>query len=977
MIIPLILLHTKYSSSKGFFFDETSSEHLGVIYRLKTDCLSYSNQPSKFLLIQKKSHINKLIEMILEIIKENGYYVNSSEIENLEQKNLFGNLTDLLEEFSEENSLIHFSLKTRAFVNGYYKYHRIVVNRAAISLGEESDPSPVNSQMKKIYDKNIIIEDKDRVNAFKNSGIKINKIHRSTVRRNVKEKIIKQNEDDDKENNIKNEKFENKIEFYSIQSSGSVASVMANLDLLYYLNIFKNKILVSRDSKTAYAIKISVIIFLILTAVLLWLFIFFSIQKVISVDNFLLQNQFFSKTKIYFTTFYSTLRSVKENKYGIYDDEICKRNTGKNCLQFNKILLKILIEDYSKETKNFYEFSEDLKSILYQEVTVNTKIYKDIRINKGALINLIISTGLNIYSNLDEMLLDFDTIRNRKLVSTSFENLENHLLRFLINSNEDYIEFIGHPTTYISRKFSYTKYFAINLYVLVINFVLLFILVTFIIYLSILSFRLKKRIVVHLLDFHQNELFLVYLNNLTRLFDLIKVNDKENEEKTSKNENSESRESLEHDLKKPLKNGEIVLTQIKENVEDHSRIKAKLPPASENQTKNLKESKLKTKKEKNAKKLKQQKEFLERKSKISKLTNFFYSNLIKLITIILAILFISLTFYMILLILTKMFLNKTINIYENINLIDSVYQHNFGKFLDIKKNISDIIDEEIRYFVFDQRLENELDFNKANGILADDLLRLNFSKNFYSNFFTNSSEFQNREDSFEYFSKLFSEKFSHSKADGEINNSKNFDQMINELVYQFEGDIKKYPRVVGFENLYHEDICPIIAELGLEENLCRSSENIQGGISQVLSSLNLLHGNIIENFKKFGSQQNTISTLSGDEYPLNFVKILGKDFGIYENIIRTYFYKAYIFTYDVSRIIFEDNSNRLQDCYIYLFVVFVLVLMFFLFLIFGFINKFDRNLKSFLNFLNIIPTKYLIEDMRFARLLIKLREEFL
>ena len=156
-------------------------------------------------------------------------------------------------------------------------------------------------------------------------------------------------------------------------------------------------------------------------------------------------------------------------------------------------------------------------------------------------------------------------------------------------------------------------------------------------------------------------------------------------------------------------------------------------------------------------------------------------------------------------------------------------------------------------------------------------------------------------------------------------------------------------------NLYNSDACEVLFKN--DSNAYNNCSTFwQGillkGMEQSITQMSVILNTVIDELNSLNTNKKTLEELIDNS----------SSFSQYELFIEFYLFKAYMKTVDIFQIFRESNLKDMKQifkmiCYIYVIGCF---LLFFIMLYFVYSSRYVFN--SFLNFIGIIPVKYLMED---------------
>lgn len=171
----------------------------------------------------------------------------------------------------------------------------------------------------------------------------------------------------------------------------------------------------------------------------------------------------------------------------------------------------------------------------------------------------------------------------------------------------------------------------------------------------------------------------------------------------------------------------------------------------------------------------------------------------------------------------------------------------------------------------------------------------------------------------------------------------------------------------NFTQLFKGDACKLFSNDEEEYDLCNSffSGILTEGIEQTLVKMIGVIGEIIEELRSVNSGGRTFNEI-----------IMSSSFISYELFIEFYYQKAYRF---IDEIFWKLRNEKINSIFKLLRTVLIvyIVLSFLLFLILIYFVFSGKNVfNSFINFIWILPSKYLSEDKNFIEEIVRISNEY-
>jgi hypothetical protein len=166
----------------------------------------------------------------------------------------------------------------------------------------------------------------------------------------------------------------------------------------------------------------------------------------------------------------------------------------------------------------------------------------------------------------------------------------------------------------------------------------------------------------------------------------------------------------------------------------------------------------------------------------------------------------------------------------------------------------------------------------------------------------------------------------------------------------------------NFTELFSGNACPVLSHSDTGLRMCSILLDgvLKKGMEQTLTKMGTIIGTIIEELNSLNNR--------GKE----FIEIINSSsFSLYESFIEFYYQRAYLVLYEIFVDLRSEKLNSIKKLLrmilIGYIILFNLLVLLFVYLIY-YINK---EFNSFLNFIWILPVKYLSEDENFYKEVIK------
>jgi hypothetical protein len=199
---------------------------------------------------------------------------------------------------------------------------------------------------------------------------------------------------------------------------------------------------------------------------------------------------------------------------------------------------------------------------------------------------------------------------------------------------------------------------------------------------------------------------------------------------------------------------------------------------------------------------------------------------------------------------------------------------------------------------------------------------------------------------------------------GEIDTPK-FGNLIMEIIGN--SDLKE-ETINNFSKVFQNNACEILIQYSNEMEYCSNfwSGVLVKGLEQAIIQMDIIIGTVIDELKSLNDKNNiTLLSLMSESSYIQYVQ-----FNAF------YLYRAYLNKYEIF---VEFNKQKLDAIIkgIKILLLFYIIISFFLFiLLIYFVYSYNSLFNSFLNFVGIFPTRYIVEDELFYNEIIKFGEKY-
>ena len=916
-----------------------------------------------FYPITNINEVESKVNLILEKIKITGYLKMDEEGDNQDTFKEYDELMFMIRKRYTKGTKIFYKIKTKIFLkkhiihlfqmsNDLIKYN--IKDTLENNYNDEYNTANNNQENKEEKQKKN--EEKKELNLIQLENKKIdgdadkfkeNEKEESTSKnsdkinkKNKKGNTIKKSDNNNRktpEGKKSENNEEQKDEKDSLQEKKSV-----NMDISTY-NKLKAHVIAGKEVLWMGIMKYVGLSFGILSLLFSYLFYLSQISELKDLNEYCHQNLLFNHSKIDFACIFITAKNLYYTKFNLINENSCY---GQNiCSKFFLGMLSSCLIDLEENIQNTSYFNEDFIKILQESIQVNLTMYltsdKEVfNITKKNLFMLILSMAFDYTSNIENYFNNFNTIydimninfganslflfNDKTLVGFDEENKKKNLDESLSNSN------------------NYS--FIIELCILII-FSGIF---------GILVFQVNKielEYIQALIKFNSKP-FEAYLGHLLKIKESFNepLGDKDyGEKKEDQNNESLVYEEDSNNLidgrkiskikeqknKDSIDNGELIVEENNQTTSKSKKDKEKDPDKNSRFNEDKKRKKEKDKKKGRSANMKQ--------LKIIAMSKYFKQMNIIFIVKIFIVFLLGFSFFIVLIIMEKYYKNILLDLDEIISEISGVYKDGFNNLMLLKN----ITQTEIEYQI--EKAKAEYYFNlgrktyNINGIIYT---KENIS--LYNVAIDNPSNL-----------KLSNLKLGNSLMI--ILNDDTIKQDIkNKLNELYNGNTCK---ILFLENGYN--INDTYVQNDYDNCMTFWSAILQKGMEQSITQM------IIER----NSVEDELSALYRKDKNITDIMDINSSFRRFEFFLIFYFLKSF---YETNKIFDEIKETKIDDINsIYLIITIVyIIITFFLIIIVRYIIKNSRKVfNSFLNFIVILPAKFLVYDSYFLEEVLKLEEK--
>jgi len=838
-----------------------------------------------------KSKIDPIIDKIKNT-KTNGNDYQQGQIEE-ETQSINKEYNDYMKELTKLNVKpvsIFYQIKLITFIDGKYKYYKILINNELINENEFGINEVIEALNNNKQKKNGKIRKKINLKEEKSKPLTTNKnennMDNSTLTKNSKntnplnngEKDDNQNQEGSNKNND-NLNEENKQKFNDIKNINSTksSSLQKTNVILKGYNKIKNDIINKKETFPLKIMKYLSYAFILITLALIIVEVYQQREAFQRLAKYLEQHLLLNKIQINSAILYSVSVNIRWLSHSLYMNSLSHFN-----------------EEWSAFFKNLLEqnmvIMEDLKDIASQieDESMNEKFMIEIYVYKfeetekfnftlDNLFSYIINNGIKLMDTFDYFIvndcgkipeeLGLNEINLKNLIEKAYD-LYNLDLNFYSDKDKD---------KKINKVFEYVPVS------LIISGIMILCILSFCIYYTISFHNFEIFFLDKLINFNSND-FENYINKLDQI------------KKKLRNDNNEEEE----------KGDEMELNDMDTKKKEEDDEEGNDTTDKKNSTENNEKKKNKKKDRNKQNKIQQQ-----RRKKLNLMISFFRTKNILFEVKIILILTFSLIYYLLSIFIKSKYKNEYIS-FDSINdALNGVYFDSINIYIKLKRKL-DIYE---RSLINCKTIGNftKMDIPKINDIIIP--------------------------------------KFGNLIM--QITSNSNF----------------KKQTLQKFNSLYKDDVCRELIEYSYELKYCEKfwSGVLLKGMEQAVTQMGVVIGTVLDEIQSLNTANNsrTLFSLMNDS---SFIE--------YEQFNEYYLFKAYNKTSDIFKELRNEKLKSIINTislvvYIYIF----LSLFLFGFLIY-FVYDFNSLFNSFLNFIGILPPKYLAEDGNFYNEIIRFGNKY-
>jgi hypothetical protein len=605
---------------------------------------------------------------------------------------------------------------------------------------------------------------------------------------------------------------------------------------------------------------------------------------------------------------------MKFIKFNIYNKNHCY----KDCRDFYSTLLSKCITDIKVEKENVSSFYPDFKTILSKQKVIELQLYNLTETNKVTIdvesdLNILVAYGLKLNSNLD----DYFTNKVSTLNTVS-KNLLDQSLKYLQD-----VSISGFTESEKIVNLSKPYFSPVNV-VLIIEAVLFIILIVAFTYLICSLYSLESFYLKRLIKF-KNPPFDSYLKNLEEIKKKNNKNEGEEEDKfkdeiDAQEFNNSKRSKKDEDIEKDNKKGK----KKKKDSDDERGAKS---------DKEDKEKKGGPKRKQHKKPVKNYQE-----DKMNIMGKFFlYWNILFCIKV-LAIFLLSVSYYLIVTIIDGSTRNSLLDFDSTSNNIEGVFKSSFDIYLSLKTELAKYVDYEIKK----QELANYLDNNPNTKVIFEGLV------------YSSSADLLN----------------SDYKYNMNLPNQIETPKIGSLLMPLINTDLNTASdAVIKLNNLYNVNSCEVLFDKKIQiddYNYCSNfwSSILLKGMEQSITQMSVVVTTVLDDLHSLNMKKKSLQNIIAPTSP----------FGGYELFVEFYLFKSYMQTVEIFRSLNQDNLLKIYDIYKAIMIGYICFVLILFCLLLYFVYRSKNIFNTFMNFIGILPAKFLVEDPGLYKEILKLEQ---
>lgn len=924
------------SNNFGYSFDRIIiNSHLGIVLPDILLQLEYKEDYGFFLSkddfdlkgilynLSPSRSLNEKVELVLEKIKLYG----KLNTDNEGLRDSIEEYDDLLREITSKSQTKHsvfYKIITRSFMNKF-RYYKVYISNDLITMHENRNSNTGNFSTGLEKNQN----NKNKINnkhPDKNSKLNIkedSKKDESKNRVKIRMELFKSGEEENKllekqnKENENKEKQEDELKELSIISSKNNSALSKSSIDSASFNKLKNGILEKKEVTAIKFMKYMTILFGICTIILIVFSTQASTDKILNTNKYLRENLYFDHSKISLACVYFSSLNLKFIKNKIYDDSRCYIK----CTSFYRTMIRKCITDIKFQKENSSYFFQDFLDILSSQKIISLNIFNFAEKNNLIIdidnnLNLIVGYGLKIFSNISDYLTKpktiFDTI------------VKNIIEQSLLYINDEKITGFDETQKKINLEKSIPNSINIILIVEGGKFIVLIILFSFLI---CRLYSLENLYLSKIIRFKNNpfENYLKFLDDLKKKL----RNNNEDEDDRFNNQLEDIEEINEDDISNKKSNSED-----EKNKENNKKSKQNKDRLDEE-----KKKKAKKRDEKSIKKIIKN----YQTEKIITMGKYFFKWNIFFFLKVISILLLSASYYLVISVVEKSIIEDMLKFDYTNTSIEGIYKESFMIYLNLKTEFANYVEYEMEK----REASREFYYPGTNTKIKDKIV------------FYKGNNYFNPE-------QLMTSGYYKMNIPSQIDTPKvgTLLMPITSLdISNASNDIKR------LNQMYNSDSCAVLFNAELQKvDYYQCSIFWSGillkGMEQSITQMSVVITNVLDDLNSLIVNSKTMDEILAKD------SVLAK----YEQFMEMYMTTAYTRTGDIFDNINQANLKSIQSIYNSTMIGYICFVIILFLLMMYFVYKSKDIFNSFMNFIGILPVKYLLEDPDFYKELLKLEQ---
>ena len=659
---------------------------------------------------------------------------------------------------------------------------------------------------------------------------------------------------------------------------------------------------------------------------LLFCYLFFldEFNNLKEINSYCDQNLVFNHSKIDLSCIYLSLKNLYFTKFNIIEENSCYGHAS--CKEFYLETLSLCLNDLEKITQNISYFHQDFIDIFYQTVDVKPTMFysqideKNFTITKSNLLLLILSTSFDFSSN-------FNTYFDNYLTIYDFMNINSGTNSINLFNDKKLVGFNSQK----KRKNMSNILNNYNDYAFILELCIFVIFSSIFVFLIYQVNKIELEYIRALIRFNSKS-FESYLKSLIELkAKLMNDDDSQSKKKDDENELEKTEENSTNDMNsrnKKRKNSIISESKNENNTPDENKDIFKLHKQKDEEKGNRKTKGNKKGKTIGIKHLK-----IVGMSRYFKQMNIFF--IIKVVTIF----FLSFSYFFVLIVLEDNYEDVLLNFDEIINEMEGVYKDGFQNLM-LLKNIT--------------ICEIEFIINKENKSIY--YFDLGYPTYTINNKIYTPENISNAKNDLEDPSNIYLNELKLGNSLMTILNDDGIDMTFQEKL----------------NLLYNGDSCQALFKSS-DINDTKNYDNCKvfwsailiKGMEQAMTQMIIEKNSVLDELTALYRRDKDIREIMGKN----------SSYRRFEFFLLFYFLRAF---WETSKIFDEIKNlkiNSIKNIYLVITIIYMGITGLLILIVRHVIQKSRKVFNSFLNFIVILPAKFLGDDPYFLEEILKLEEK--